>query len=167
MIEYFNRMANRLFKIDDKGRSLFYPWGYLGKGYIVTDKATENNIRLFIAYYYAVCFVLIAGLFFTGYIKYSYVFILPIFIIWGTGVRYFTRNLETTEIRLTFTESMTRFAKTRSKAILFLTVIIGCFLVAMSIQTYLSQRSTWAGLAVIFFIALTAVNGYILYLKNK
>jgi hypothetical protein len=92
---------------------------------------------------------------------------LPIFIIWGTGVRYFTRNLETTEIRLTFTESMTRFAKTRSKAILFLTVIIGCFLVAMSIQTYLSQRSTWAGLAVIFFIALTAVNGYILYLKNK
>ncbi len=91
----------------------------------------------------------------------------PVFIFWAIGVRYYTRNLETTEIKLTFRESMTRFAKTRSKAILFLTVIIGCFLVAMSIQTYLSQRSAWAGLAVIFFIVLTGANGYILYLKDK
>jgi hypothetical protein len=167
MIDYFKRLTDRLFKVDDRGRSLFYPWGSLGKGYIVADKQIERNIRLFVAYYYAVCFVLMVGLLFTGYMKYSYVLILPVFIVWAIGVRYFTQNLETTEIKLTFTESMTRFAKTRSKAILLLTVIIGCSLVVLSIQTYLSQRSAWAGLAVIFFVALTAVNGYVLYRKDK
>jgi len=167
MIEYFNRLANRLFKADDKGRSLFYPWGYLGKGYVITDKMIEKNIRQFIAYYYAVCFALMAGFLFTGYMKYSYFLILPVFIVWGFGVQYFTQNLETTEIKLTFTESMTRLAKSRSKAILLFAVLAGLFLIALGIQTYLSQRSTWAGLAVIFFIALTAVNGYILYLKDK
>ena len=158
-------MADRLFKVDDKGRSLFYPWGCLGKGYIVTEEATEKSIRLFVSYYYALCLVLVAIFFVTDSMIYPSVFIL--LVVWVLGVKYVTRNLEPTKMKLTFTESMTSLAKRRSKAILSLTVIGGLFLVAMSIQQYLSGKSILGGLAVAFFVALTALNGYVLYLKNK
>jgi hypothetical protein len=88
-------------------------------------------------------------------------------LIWILGVKYLTRKLEPTKRRLTFAESMASLAKSRRKATLLLALVAGLFLVAMSIQLYLSQKSIGAGLAAIFFIALTALNGYVLYLKNK
>ncbi len=165
MIEYLNRLANRLFKVDDKGRLVFYPWSYLGKGYIVTDEATEKSIRLFVSYYYVTCFVLVAVFLVTDYMTYPAVFIL--LLTWILGVKYLTRKLEPAERKLTFAESMTSIAKSRRKTTLLLAVIVGLFLVAMSIQMYFSHKSIWTGLAAIFFIALTALNGYVLYLKNR
>lgn len=165
MFEYFNRLADRLFKVDDKGRLLFYPWSYLGKGYIVADEANEKSIRRFVSYYYVACLALAAAFFVTDFMIYTAALLLV--LVWILGVKYLTRNLKPAETKLTFTEGMTSLAKRRSKTTLVLAVLAGIFLVALSIDGYLAQKSIWIGLVVIFFTVLTALNGYVLYLKSK
>lgn len=167
MIDYFKRLSDRLFKVDETGRTLFYPWGSLGKGYIVNDKKTEARIRNFIAYYYAFSFISIAAFFITGFIKYSFIFLLPVFIIWQIGTKLFTKSLEATEIRLTFSESMKKVARGRSRVTLLLTAVLSSILVILSVATFLTYRSVWLGLAVVFFIVMALLNWYVLKLKDN
>jgi hypothetical protein len=167
MIDYFKRISDRLFKVDENGRTLFYPWGSLGKGYIVTDKKTEAKIRNFIAYYYACCLISIAAFFFTDYMKYSFMLLLPVFIVWEIGIRSFTKNLVATEIRLTFSESMKIFAQARSRVFLLLAAVVSIIFVALSIATFITQKSMWSGLSVVFFIVIALLNWYVLRLKDN
>ena len=167
MIDYFRRRSDRLFKVDENGRNLFYPWGSLGKGYIVTDKNIEARIRNFIAYYYACFFISLAAFLFTGYMKYAFVLLPPVFIVWEIGTRSFTNTLVATEIRLTFSESMKKHAETRSRVFLLLAAVVSTVFVASSIAMFITRKSIWSGLSVIFFVVLALVNWHVLRLKDN
>lgn len=45
---YFNGLVSGLFKLDKAGRVVFYPWGVLGKGYIITEKPVADGILRFV-----------------------------------------------------------------------------------------------------------------------
>jgi hypothetical protein len=57
------------FKIDGEGRFLFFPWGFLGKGYILPDQPRREKIKNFLRIYHLVsmpCMCLLAILVLTG-----------------------------------------------------------------------------------------------------
>jgi hypothetical protein len=160
-------MSDRLFKVDESGTPLFYPWGSLGKGYIVKDKKTEAKIRNFIAYYYVCLFILMAAFVFAGYAYYLFILLLPVFIVWEIGTRALTKTLVATEIRLTFSESMKLFARARNRVTLLLTAVLSLIFLILSVKTFLSHRSFWLGLAVVFFIVMALGNWYVFKLKDN
>ncbi len=44
---YFDGLTDVLFKKDEKGNTIFYPWGILGKGYVIPDDK-KDGFRLII-----------------------------------------------------------------------------------------------------------------------
>lgn len=51
---YFEGLTDATFKQDSNGNTLFYPWGVLGKGRILKDAETRDQLRNFILLYYKV-----------------------------------------------------------------------------------------------------------------
>jgi len=166
MIDYFKQMSDRLFKIDENGTLLFYPHSF-GKGYVVKDKKTEGKIRNFVAYYYACFFILAVAFVFSGYAKYSFILLLPVFIVWEIGTRFFTNTLEATEKRFTFSERMKTLARARGRVTLLLTSVLSLIMVVIIIETFLTDRSVWMGIGVVFFIVIALLNWYVLKLKDN
>ena len=54
---FLDALTANSFKKDASGKTVFYPWGVLGKGYILPDQETENKTRAFIIRYYMVCLI--------------------------------------------------------------------------------------------------------------
>lgn len=50
---FFRRLSDSSFKVDSSGRSIFYPWGIFGKGYVLPSKEYEEKVRSFITKYHA------------------------------------------------------------------------------------------------------------------
>lgn len=40
---FFKRLTDSSFKVNGQGNTLFYPWGILGRGYILPDIETEKK----------------------------------------------------------------------------------------------------------------------------
>jgi hypothetical protein len=78
---YFDGMVGALFKRDDNGNKVFYPWGVLGKGRLLPDEAAEKKVFRFVKLYYQISLALVIGLgaFFSWW--YSTV-LLPILLTW-------------------------------------------------------------------------------------
>lgn len=51
---YFEGLADASFKTDARGRHLFYPWGILGKGFVMPDPETYRAQRRFFIRMYMV-----------------------------------------------------------------------------------------------------------------
>jgi hypothetical protein len=78
---YFDGMASALFKRDESGGTVFYPWGVLGKGRLLPDEEAEKRVFRFVKLYFQISLVLVIGvgaLFHEWY----YAVLLPILLIW-------------------------------------------------------------------------------------
>lgn len=51
---YLDRMADRAFKKSKDGEWIYYPWGILGSGYIVSDEEKHEKARKFIRRQYEI-----------------------------------------------------------------------------------------------------------------
>jgi hypothetical protein len=51
---YFDGLTEAAFKKDGNGNTVFYPWGVLGKGRVLTDPARAERLRAFVRRYYQV-----------------------------------------------------------------------------------------------------------------
>lgn len=78
---YFEGMARAIFKRDESGSTVFYPWGVLGKGRLLPDEAAEKRVFRFVKLYYQISLVLLIGLGAFFDLWYSAV-LLPILFIW-------------------------------------------------------------------------------------
>jgi len=104
---YFKHLADSSFKADDKGNILFYPWGILGRGYILPDKKTEEKIRRFIRWYLVICFTLlfVVGIV-LGLSAILFFILLPIAtLVWLVQYKIYIRGLKQTSEKLTLRES--------------------------------------------------------------
>lgn len=105
---YFKRLADSSFKVDDQGNTLFYPWGILGRGYILPDKETETEIRRFITryHYIGLTLVFIIGPFLMLW-GVVFALLLPItLLIWWIQAKRVIKNLKQTEEKLTIKENI-------------------------------------------------------------
>jgi len=100
---YFRSLGDSSFKIDDCGNTIFFPWGILGKGYLLSDKKTEEKIRQFITWYHAVGLMLI--LIFGGFLMLwgiAFVVLCPMALaVWCLQAKHYIKGLKQSEERLT------------------------------------------------------------------
>ena len=61
-MSYFDGLTDGVFKTDPEGKFLFYPWGVLGKGYVLPDDSKKQQLRKFITLWYKVSLPLIVGI---------------------------------------------------------------------------------------------------------
>ncbi len=106
-------MTNSLFKEDADGNIIFYPWGILGKGFIIENQSLEYKIRRFIFKYNmasVICILILS-------ISLGWLFclcIIPIFMtIWMVKVKYFIKMSKSTNIKLPFTSNQKKFFSNR------------------------------------------------------
>jgi hypothetical protein len=78
---YFDALASGIFKKDERGSTVFYPWGVLGAGRLLPDEAAERRVFRFVKLYFVVGLVLIGvgGAFFPLWYSAA---LLPILLIW-------------------------------------------------------------------------------------
>jgi hypothetical protein len=173
VINYFKKLGDLMFKSDESGRTLYYPWGSLGRGYVVPDKVTENKIRFFlVAYQCVVYFSFIALIIVQDILQYQIIqfnlFFLSAFIIWLLGISILTRNLIPSVVKLSFHENMLRAARLRSWKLLWAVFIGQLLFIAMGISMISNpEHPLFSIIFVLFFTALAATTGYMLKIKDN
>jgi hypothetical protein len=160
-----NYVTDRLFRVDDAGNTLFYPYGSAGKGYIVPSKNIEKNIRNFAAAWYVCCFVMMGLCFLSGHIWWVWFLALAALIIWELRIRAFKRVLMTSPVELTFSESIRSYAAFRGRLWITLTALLSFVVAISSVYMFIDQPSILSGMAMLFFVVMAVLQGYILSLK--
>lgn len=105
---YFKRLADSSFKVDNQGNTLFFPWGILGRGYVLPNIETEKKVRRFVTWYHFIglTLVLIIGPFLMLW-SVAFALMIPTAIIaWWVQAKRFIKNLKQTEERLTLKENI-------------------------------------------------------------
>lgn len=165
---YFDGLTDGVFKTDPEGNILFYPWGVLGKGYVLPDDSKKQELRKFISLWYKVSVPAIIGV---G-VGIGWIFtlvLLPLVFSWYYfRTRRLLRGLSTTGTRLTLRESYTNSAKSHTTASLGFLLALSILFVLAGLWVLVVKKEEWIiGLASILFFGLCAIGiGYIIRLKN-
>jgi uncharacterized membrane protein len=163
---YFKALGEALFKVDEAGNTLFYPWGILGRGVILDTEERKDQILLFISRYYLITFVLIFCLQFLilfahiDAIRMSLSFgvlILMMTVWYITRIRALTSELPKTSIRMTMSNGWEATARNLPRPVIAggfiaMIVMIGLGLAAI---VMLDGVMLWAGV----FLLLMGIFG--------
>lgn len=121
-----------IFRYDYKGRPIYYPWGILGKGYILPDESEKIRISRYVKVFniigMSIAFIgsLISFVFF--------ILFFPIFIIFHyLIISRLIKNYPVSALDLTYYESLKLNAQGSSKKLLWFLVILSLFMVIFSI----------------------------------
>jgi len=168
---YFNGITDSNFKTDDKGRILFYPWGVLGKGYILTDDSIKRKIRRFKKRYHIIslpCLATIAVVVLTGWVECLILF--PIFPLW-----YWFKTAQllkgahfVTDTKFGLKESYTFSSKSHNIVTLWLMLIVSVLFTLAGIIVFIFDKSAWlfGVICILFFGACSCAIGYMIKVKK-
>ncbi len=175
------------FKTGEDGSPLFYPWGILGRGYVIPNARRKEQIQVFLRRYTLIglTVTVVVGLAAMAVMMFAswwggialWLALLAAALIGGAWVAaQLTRGLERTPTRLTFGEGYTNAARSLSQTALWLLEFISLALVALSviaIAAFLSDgRSPWfygsaGAVGVLVFAAGAVMFGLMLYAKAR
>jgi hypothetical protein len=167
-MDYFDGLTDAKFKNDAQGRLLFYPWGILGKGYVLPDESKKQQIRRFVRLSYIVFWPAIIGtIIFIGWV-FSFVVLFLLFLWYFFEISRFLKGLPVASERLGLSESYTNSAKSHNMATLWIMLIFSVLFVLSGFAILVHNRDAWfVGLAsIIFFGASSLANGYMIKVKN-
>jgi hypothetical protein len=167
---YFDALTSGCFKKDQSGKSVFYPWGVLGKGLVLPDEETENKVRRFVRRFYMISLPLIIIVSVTVGWVYSFA-LAPILIAW---YHFKSRPLLTgcsiTEDKLTLKESYSNSAKIYNKKVLWLLLILSIIFEAGGLLRFVHATSTYdkimATFGFLFFGCCAVTFGYMIKAKR-
>ena len=150
---YFDALTSGTFKTTPDGKRLFFPWGTLGRGYIVGTETDYERLRSQVKTSLAVGRVVIIVL--TGTHAYQLGFAAAavwcaLYVAW---VAWRLRGLEPSNERLTRREAMTTQARTHSVLFLWFGGICSFGFVAAGVFMLTVDPDRWlvAGGAILFF----------------
>ncbi len=105
---YFRRLSDALFKIDRHGNTIFYPWGIIGKGYMLPDRQTEDKIRRFVIWYHftGLAIILIVGAFLGHWIVCLLLVLPAAIILWSLIAKRFVKGFQPSVEKSTFRENL-------------------------------------------------------------
>jgi hypothetical protein len=97
---YFQRMGNMHFKLDYKGRTIFYLWARFGKGFIIESDHQEAKIRSFLTMLNATFMILFLLLIATIGPIFGIVLLPIYYIVMTIGFKIFTKGLTPSTTKL-------------------------------------------------------------------
>jgi len=164
---YFDNLFDGIFKTDSKGKSFFYPWGVLGKGYILPDAKTKQKIRNVIINYCIISLVLMLGV---G-VFWDWLFALalvPMFFIWYYFTySKFTNDLRTTDSRINLRESIKNYARSHHSITLWAMFFVSlAFLLFFSALLTSKKTGPIEFVGAIFFGLCSVAFGYMIKVRD-
>lgn len=167
---YFDGLTEASFKKNAQGETLFYPWGVLGKGYIVSDAKKEADLRKFTKLNYMITLPLVIvnqSLF--GFIP--NLVLLPIYLIaFLVILKKLTKDLPIANEKLKITESYKNSASKHNLATL---IVLGLSSLVFTITGLLfiieGRNTVLGGFALVLFGLTTVAISYMAWnkIKNK
>lgn len=131
------------FKRDKAGNTLFYPWGFMGKGRRLPDGYTTALVRDFVGRYDKISFVtLIAVLLFAGW-KWS-MLLFPFFLAWYfVSIRRMLHGCPVVTERLSLLEVYSISATSYSEPMLWFLLADACFFVLAMLYVISRAKTPW------------------------
>lgn len=167
---YFDGLTEASFKKSEQGETLFYPWGVLGKGYIVSDAKKEAELRKFTKLNYIITLpVVIINQLLFGYLP--NLVLLPIYlVIFLVLLKKLTKDLPIANEKLKISESYKNSASKHNLATLIVLALCSLAFTITGILFIIDGRNILLGsfAAILFGLSTVAISYMILNkIKNK
>lgn len=164
---YFDGMTDGNFKTDSKGRKVFYPWGIIGKGYVLPNKETEERVRTSTKRFFTVTFIsmMAVGLIFNWLYAFG---IIIVAFMWYVFLNQVTlKGLETAAESLSIKESYANSAQSHNSPMLWFSFIGSLLLVALGAIIWITGKAA-LGITTILLFALNAIaTGYMIISRSR
>ena len=166
---YFDALTSSYFKTAADGRKLFFPWGVLGRGYVLGLDRDYERLRRQLKTYIVLALVVIIG---------SVALQIPFAAIVTTGllivpyfvwVSYRLRSLQPSDERLSWRESLTSQAVTHGPVVLWSLEIVSLCFVGIGAFIFVFDPGNWLieiG-SMLFFGLCAAVSAFMLVLRSN
>ena len=154
---YFDALTSSYFKVAQDGRKLFFPWGVLGRGYVIASEQDYNRLRTQLKVYTIVALVLIIAT--AGLQRYLGALavgaaLIGCYLIW---LPFLLRGLQPSDERLSLNESLAAQARAHGTAGLWLLEAAAlAFVIAGIVVLVLDPDNWFVALAGILFFGLCA-----------
>jgi len=166
---YFDGLTSGVFKTAQDGQKLFFPWGYLGRGYVVANEGDAERLRQQIkAYYMVLMAAIIATSVARVYIVSAAVAVLGV-VFYAIWVRRQAAGLQPAGETMSFRESSIAQARAYGSGRLWMMEIGALLLVAAGIFLYVTDPANRpiALLSLIFFGCCAVAIGYMLIIRGR
>ena len=165
---YFDGLASGIIKKDKSNNAVYYPWGVLGKGYVLPDATRETAIKNMVILFYQI----FLGMFFIHLflIKNAPIFAVLVIalVIWFLVKSHqLTKDCPKSDEKLTLKEGYTNSAKAHNKWMLWFCLVVSIYFTLAGIAFLLSDKISIGLLMTIVFGACTTAIGFMIKVKNK
>jgi hypothetical protein len=172
---YFDALTSSSFKTTSDGHRLFFPWGVLGRGYVIASEPEYERLRaqvkIFIIIGIAAAIGTLALRRYVGLaglvaITALFVFYIAFYVSW---VLYLLRGRQPSHERLSLRESMATQAREHSPTLLWVLEICSIVFVAGSLFILISNPGKWptATGGIVFFGICAASFAFMLVMRRR
>lgn len=169
---YFEGLTDINFKTDDEGKTLFFPWGVIGRGYVLPDESKKQQIRRFKRIYHVIsipCMGTIAIAILGGWFYCSVlILIFPLWYFLGTTLLLKGLPLAY-DSKLSIKESYANSSKAHNIKTLWLMLFFSVLFVLAGVVIFLFDKSTWflSLICILFFGTSGCGVGYMIKNHHK
>ena len=164
---YFDGLASGVIKKDQQGRGVYYPWGIIGKGYIMPDEASETKIKKLLILTYQLFFVLIfVHLFLFKHIIITTIFGVSLIVWFLIKSRQITAGCEISSEKLTLREAYTNSAQKHNLLILWFLLIISLVFTLFGLLALLVGKVGFGLFLTLMFGATSYAIAYMIKVKK-
>lgn len=166
---YFDGLTSGNFKTAHDGRRLFFPWGYMGRGYVLDSQAGDERLRRQIKIYYLVMLVALVGISAAHAFAISAAVAVAGLVFYTIWIRRQVAGLQPTGETMSFRESSASQARAFGARSLWLLEIGALLFVAAGVFIYVTDPTSrpMALLTLVFFGCCAAVIGYMLVVRGR
>jgi len=155
---YFDALTTGSFKTGADGSKLFFPWGVLGKGYVISTDAEYQRLRQQVKAYLIVTLILIIGLNAVFGLRLMVMGGLLLVLFYGGWMLYLLPRLVPSGEKLSLQESMTSQARTHNVVTLWLLQIASIvFVIIGTVLLFGDSQNRLIGLSSVLFFGVCAI----------
>ena len=166
----FESLSSGYFQMTPDGRRLFFPWGALGRGYVVASDQDYKRLQLHIKIYMIAILVLMLGSVIAERYVAAFVIAMLLFVFYAFWARFvLVRGLQPTDERMRLKEAMTAQATIYDAAALWLLEFTSLALAGLGVFVLLIDPADWpmATACIAMFGAVAVFFAYMIILRRQ
>jgi hypothetical protein len=166
---YFDGLASGIFKKNKQNQSVYYPWGVLGKGYVLPDTERETAIKNMVIMFYQLFFAILIMFFiiFNNMLTFG-IGTLGLVVWFLYKSKQLTKDCPVSTEKLTLKEGYTNSAKAHNMWVLYALLAVSVIFTLIGLVLLIGGRSVGAGLFLgILFGACCAAFVYMIRVKKQ
>lgn len=166
---YFDGLASGIIKKDKNNNSVHYPWGVLGKGYVLPNAERETAIKNLVILFYQLFFsILFLHLILLKNVLIFVVLTIALIAWFRLKSRQLTKDCPKSDEKLTLKEGYSNSAKAHNKTVLWILLVVAVIATLGGIAMLFSGKLFLPGLIImLLFGASSAAIYYMIQIKNK